>query len=1038
MSERILRALMQLFAIIAKVELVSEKSSEDEEGEVKIGGGGRNIVELFLKQRLNQALVQEYLEVFDQYLEKHQKISKRKYGEQKRTSVNSVKVLRICTDINAELTQKQKLIVLLRLIEFIKAEEEITDQEIEFVTTVAETFNIQKDEFERLYSFVFNEAETQEDSPYLLYIDNKDGHELEETKHMHSEGLVGQVRVQRIPSVNMYIFRYFGNNELYLNGQIINNRTNYVMTHGASIRSSLVQPIYYSDIINSFLSDTASEHIVFKADHISYAFPNGAIGLHDLSLTEESGKLCGIMGGSGAGKSTLLNVLNGKHTPTTGKITINGIDLHRETDQIEGVVGFISQDDLLIEELTVFQNLFYNTKLCFSDRSDPQIAKMVLELLQDLGLYEIRDLEVGSPLDKTISGGQRKRLNIALELIREPSVLFVDEPTSGLSSRDSENIMDLLKELALKGKLVFVVIHQPSSDLFKMFDKLLLLDQGGYPIYNGNPVDSIVYFKRQIDHINSEESECPTCGNVNPEQIFNIIESKVVDEFGNLTSKRKVSPEEWYEAYQEYIGNEVDEKAEDPEEKPKSTFKVPDLIKQFRIFSVRDMLAKFTNKQYLGINFLEAPVLAAILSFFVKFHTMDQSGTAEYIFRENVNIPPFLFIAVIVALFLGLTVSAEEIIRDRKILERESFLNLSRGSYLFSKVGIMFIISAVQTLLFAIVGNLILEIKGMTIQYFVLLFSTACFANLLGLNISASFNSAKVIYILIPLLIIPQLLFAGVIVKFDKLHPAFSEQAEVPWIGNIMASRWAFEALSVTQFKDNDYREKVYPLNKDLRTINWHKDYWIPEMEKIVGKVRKKIDDKKEGEDLGRDLSLLRTELHKMEERPRIGYAPEVTDSLRKKTVNARVLSEVESYLQNLFEFYRKQFKKEQAKKEKRLKEWIEAKGSEEFQRIKDDHTNDKLEGFVTNRQDLEKIVRHEGELIQKSDPIYRDPIHSSFFDAHFYAPTKQLGGKLVDTFWANLMVLWGMTIILVVTLYFDALRKLIEGTEKLSDLFRK
>src|ERR1035438_8621145 len=144
---------------------------------------------------------------------------------------------------------------------------------------------------------------------------------------------------------------------------------------------------------------------------------------------------------------------------------------------------------------------------------------MVLNLLTDLGLYETRDLKVGSPLEKTISGGQRKRLNIALELIREPAVLFVDEPTSGLSSRDSENIMDLLKELALKGKLVFVVIHQPSSEIFKMFDKLMILDVGGYPIYYGNPVDAVIYFKTIINHVNSNESECITCGNVNPELI---------------------------------------------------------------------------------------------------------------------------------------------------------------------------------------------------------------------------------------------------------------------------------------------------------------------------------------------------------------------------------------------------------------------------------------------------------------------------------------------------------------------------------------
>ena len=208
------------------------------------------------------------------------------------------------------------------------------------------------------------------------------------------------------------------------------------------------------------------------------------------------------MGGSGAGKSTLLNVLNGNNAPSKGQVLINGIDIHKSKDEIEGVIGYVSQDDLLIEELTVFENLFYNAKLCFDGFSDSEISELVLKLLNSLGLAETKDLKVGSPLEKTISGGQRKRLNIGLELIREPSVLFVDEPTSGLSSRDSENIMDLLKELALKGKVVFVVIHQPSSDIFKMFDKLMILDLGGYPIYYGNPVDAVIYFKTLVNHVN--------------------------------------------------------------------------------------------------------------------------------------------------------------------------------------------------------------------------------------------------------------------------------------------------------------------------------------------------------------------------------------------------------------------------------------------------------------------------------------------------------------------------------------------------------
>src|SRR5690606_13610026 len=255
-----------------------------------------------------------------------------------------------------------------------------------------------------------------------------------------------------------------------------------------------------------------------------------------------------------------------------------------------------------IEDLTVYQNLYYAAKLCFADRPEEEIDALVLRVLEDLGLAEIRDLKVGSPLRKTISGGQRKRLNIGLELLREPAVLFCDEPTSGLSSRDSENIIDLLKKLALKGKLVFAVIHQPSSDIFKMFDKLLILDTGGYQIYYGNPVDAITYFKRSINLINSEEGECHECGNVNPEQILNIIESKVINEYGHFTKERKIPAEQWNEIFQKC--HKLTNIRTAPEA-PHSTLSIPSRLKQTALFAIRDVQAKLHNRQYLVINLLE-------------------------------------------------------------------------------------------------------------------------------------------------------------------------------------------------------------------------------------------------------------------------------------------------------------------------------------------------------------------------------------------------------------------------------------------------
>ncbi len=387
------------------------------------------------------------------------------------------------------------------------------------------------------------------------------------------------MRVLHVSSVALYLMRYSGEDRVLLNGQPIHRDQAYVLSNGASVRPPNGQPIYYSDMLSSFMHREGGDRLVFKADSIEYAFPNGRIGLHELHMAETSGKLIGIMGGSGSGKSTLLNVLNGNLKPSKGHITINGIDVHTQSDLIRGVIGHVSQDDLLIEELTVFQNLFFNAKLCFGDQTDEKITERVIAPSANARPVRNEGPEGGQPLEKTISGGQRKRLNIALELIREPSVLFVDEPTSGLSSRDSEHIMDLLKELALKGRIVFVVIHQPCSEIFKLFDRLLLMDQEGHPVYYGDPVDAVVYFKKVTGQVNSEVGQCDACGNVNPEQIFDILEARIVDEYGNETDQRRISPEAWNEVFRAQMEVRVGRVA-DGKTVPKSTFKAPDKFKQ--------------------------------------------------------------------------------------------------------------------------------------------------------------------------------------------------------------------------------------------------------------------------------------------------------------------------------------------------------------------------------------------------------------------------------------------------------------------------
>lgn len=156
------------------------------------------------------------------------------------------------------------------------------------------------------------------------------------------------------------------------------------------------------------MADHVTSQISYVARDLEYKFPNGNVGIRNMNFSETHGRLIGIMGASGAGKTTLLNVLCGVEKPSSGEVIINGVNLHKDREKLEGVIGLVPQDDLLIEELTVFQNLFYSAKLCFKEKSDEEITGLVHKTLQNLGLFDRKDLKVGSPFNKMISGGQKK------------------------------------------------------------------------------------------------------------------------------------------------------------------------------------------------------------------------------------------------------------------------------------------------------------------------------------------------------------------------------------------------------------------------------------------------------------------------------------------------------------------------------------------------------------------------------------------------------------------------------------------------------
>lgn len=1006
MSEKILQALMQLFAIGAALERLTLQS--------------RSVVEGFLRQQVSLQRVDEYLRLFDEYMEKYSGSSDDITRTRKKIAFSSVRALRICTEINKELNTRQKYIVFLRLAEFMQSSElEITEPEKEFLETVANVFNISSEEYSLCQSLATSKSILKDfDSQNVLIVTARENIDIQNAHQLLHDDLDGIMIFLYLKNAGIFFLSYRGQDSFIANGQPIDNSRAAVITQGAVIRCSRLKPIYYRDIIRPFLSSNESDTFQFSARNIDYVFSNGKKGLHNINFTVNSGNLTGIMGGSGAGKSTLLNVLNGSMKPSSGQVLINGKNIY-EGNIAEGLIGNIPQDDLLIEELSVFQNLFYNTKLCFGELSDDAIQTKVLDVLDSLGLMEIKDLKVGSVLNKTISGGQRKRLNIGLELVREPSILFVDEPTSGLSSRDAENVMDLLKQLALSGKLIFVVIHQPSSDIFRLFDQLYMLDTGGYPVYFGNPADALIYFKRQVHLTDAEQSECSVCGNINPEQLFNIIELHEVDEFGKSTNNRKITPKEWNELYKNIeTANVEDSKLELSVKRNKKAGP----FSQWKIFFTRDLLSKLSNKQYMLINLLEAPVLALVLGFILRY-----SSASDYELISNPNLPAYLFICVIVSLFMGLSVSAEEIIRDRKIRQREKFLHLSKTSYFLSKVSLLFIISAIQTLCFVLIGNALMGIHDMNMTYWMILFTTSCFANLLGLNISAALDSAVTVYILIPFLLIPQILLSGVIVRYDKLHPLINCNEGVPLIGNVMTSRWSYEALTVEQFANNPFEKQFYSEEAAMSQATFKKDWWVAAMREKTDRLERMMLNKASKDSINVPITILKTELSS---EPALLNSKKavLVSQLTYENVNPGTITLLRSTMDELREFYIEKFNKANEAKERKIEGMTSGKDGEAgFLWMKNRYENESLEEMVRNSNQVERLVITDEKIIQRFEPVFHENPNESFSKAPMFSYSKNVFGNKTNTLYINILVIWLMSLTLYITLQFDIFRKVIE-----------
>ena len=521
--------------------------------------------------------------------------------------------------------------------------------------------------------------------------------------------------------------------------------------------------------------------IAIEARNLGVAVPQRQL-LHDVSLTIYPSEFVGLMGPSGAGKSTLISALNGYMRPSSGVVFFNGMDLYGNYDLFRGQIGYVPQDDIVHRELSVYQALYYNARLRLpADYSDEEIHRRIGVVLEQLGLQGTEDVRIGSAETRGISGGQRKRVNLALELLTDPSALFLDEPTSGLSSEDTLQVMRLLRQLANSGKTILLTIHQPSLEAFRQLDNLILIakdagttDPAHLAYYGPAYPDAIRYFQAGMP----ESTTVPATDT--PDVVLRSLATRPAADWVSRYNRS--------ETKRHFV---TDREGQSPENATASSAYRPSVsgsMRQWWTLVRRGAAIKRKDTWNTAILIAQAPIIAVLIALVFGKQSRGPSDTVTWPEAAQATAIS-VFLLALSALWFGCSNSAREIVAEWAVYRRERMVNLAISCYAASKLTLLGLICAFQCAVLLTVVHFWngLEISWLA-AYFVLLL-VALVGVGIGLVISSFARSSEAAIATLPIVIIPMVILGGI------LHPVH----EMHWLPRAlcqaMPSRWAFEAL---------------------------------------------------------------------------------------------------------------------------------------------------------------------------------------------------------------------------------------------------
>ena len=565
-----------------------------------------------------------------------------------------------------------------------------------------------------------------------------------------------------------------------------------------------------------------------EIENLNHRFWKGGKAIDSLSFKLQRGQMMCIIGPSGSGKSTLLEILAGQRRPKSGLVRLNGISLYERQKRLSPLISFMPQEEALGEKLTAREHLAHAAAIRRPHLSETAIDKRVSFLLGELGLDRIGDRTVGSPESKSLSGGERSRLNAGLDLIGGGEIFLFDEPISGLSSKDAENVIESLRGLA-QDKIVVASLHRPSEKVLDAFDLVLLLDRGGKMAFFGTPAELRSYFEEAFRDLEIDPARAPVSRGA--DFVFEVLETAMLKLNPGNKARRRFPPEFWQERFENHrildhlsrssptTGELEIPMAEDQIPAPEPP--VHGRRQKWMIFKThlaRSAKSKYRHRGTFFSAFLEAPLLAALIGL-----TLRASPDGSYQFHSALHLPSYLFLAVTVAMFFGLTNSATEVLRDRPLLRRERNCRPHPLLYLGAKFLVLTALVSLQAAVFVLVSQAILDLEGMFWIHLCWMILTGCCGTSLALLISVISKSERTALGAIPLTLVPQILLAGALIPFSEMNRGLfvggdegRDAGGEPVPSTIMPLRYAFEGSIVSQATENLFEKSRRPLQNSI------------------------------------------------------------------------------------------------------------------------------------------------------------------------------------------------------------------------------